>query len=450
MNRNRYFGSNSLAAAYAGGSDKAFIRGGRLILMLRNEIDRRSFLRAGLAASALVVAETTLRSRAAMGAARFPAGVNALSREIAYAAALDPRRLSPVKVSRDRLIRTVVGLRPYRAEGFVVEPEKLGEKLLVHNYGHGGAGVTLSWGTASLAVDLARDFIQTTRQPQRPQGRFGRTARARNFHPSFAVLGCGVSGLSTARLLQQRFPDGTANVTIYAKSLPPDTTSNIAGAYWYPSSVFDSEVITPKFSEQFYTACRISHRAFQLLVGSEYGVRWIEIYDLIRNEASLQREILGGAELYPQTQIYRDAQSYFGYPYTRQFQSMLIEPHTYLRSLLRDFYIAGGKVVVREFATREEVARLREPLVFNCTGLGARALFKDEKLIPVRGQLEVLLPQPEIDYCYLSGSGYMFPRRDGIILGGTWQHEDWNLQPDPETTTTILNAHAEIMKAATR
>ena len=417
--------------------------------MPRNEIDRRSFLRAGLAASALVVAETAFRPRSlAIGATRLPASFPP-SANATYPSVLEHRSLAPVKVSRDRLIRSVVGLRPYRDEGFVVESEKLGEKVLVHNYVHGGAGVTLSWGTASLAVDLASDFIQTARRQTLP-GRLRRPARARNFHPTFAVLGCGVSGLSTARLLQQRFPDGTANVTIYAKALPPDTTSNIAGAYWYPSSAFDDAAVTPKFAAQFLTACRISHRAFQLLVGPEYGVRWIEIYDLIRNEASLQHEILGGNELYPQIQIYRDAQSYFGSPYTRQFQSMLIEPHTYLRALLRDFYIAGGKVVVREFATREEVARLRESLVFNCTGLGARALFKDEKLIPVRGQLEVLLPQPEIDYCYLSGSGYMFPRRDGIILGGTFQHEDWNLQPDPATTTRLLEAHAELMKAAQR
>jgi glycine/D-amino acid oxidase-like deaminating enzyme len=421
--------------------------------MPRTEIDRRSFLRAGLAASALAVAETHLGSRAfAIGRTPFPAASSPFSARAAYAPLFERRVLAPVKVSRDRLIRSVVGLRPYRSEGFVVESEKLGEKLLVHNYGHGGAGVTLSWGTASLAVDLARDFIQTTRQPQKSRSRLRALAGAntRGTGLSFAVLGCGVSGLSTARLLQQRYSDGSANVTIYAKSLPPDTTSNIAGAYWYPSSAFDPEAVTTKFSEQFQTACRISHRAFQTLVGPEYGVRWIEIYELIRNEGSLQHELLGGAELYPQTQIYRDAQSYFGFPYTRQFNSMLIEPHTYLRGLLRDFFIAGGKVVVREFGTREEVARLREPIVFNCTGLGARALFKDEKLIPVRGQLEVLLPQPEIDYCYLSGSGYMFPRRDGIILGGTWQHEDWNLQPDPAITTSLLNAHAEIMKAATR
>lgn len=409
--------------------------------MARNEIDRRSFLRAGLSASALVVAAPALRTRAFAGStASFFYPQPSL-----YPALLERRSLAPVKVSRDRLIRSVVGLRPFRSEGFVVETEKLREKLLIHNYGHGGAGVTLSWGTASLAVDLARDFLQTA-----ANGSSSRSARAnpRRLYPGFAVLGCGVSGLSTARLLQQRFPDGTQNVTIYAKNLPPDTTSNVAGAWWYPASAFDPESVTAKFTEQFQRACRISNRAFQTLVGPEYGVRWTETYELIRHEESLQRELLGGNDLYPQIEIYRNEQSYFGFPFTKQYNSLLIEPHTYLRALLRDFFIAGGKVVVKEFRTREEVARLRENIIFNCTGLGARALFNDQKLIPVRGQLEVLLPQPEVDYCYLAGGSYMFPRRDGIILGGTWGHDDWNLEPDPETTASILAAHTEIMKGS--
>ena len=124
---------------------------------------------------------------------------------------------------------------------------------------------------------------------------------------------------------------------------------------------------------------------------------------------------------------------------------MLIEPSIYLSALLRDFYIAGGKLVVKEFRNREEIARLPETVIFNCSGLGARALFNDEELIPVRGQLEVLLPQPEIDYCYLS-SGYMFPRRDGIILGGTWDRDDWSLAPNPDQASWILDTHEEIMK----
>jgi glycine/D-amino acid oxidase-like deaminating enzyme len=112
---------------------------------------------------------------------------------------------------------------------------------------------------------------------------------------------------------------------------------------------------------------------------------------------------------------------------------------------LLDFYIAGGRVVVKEFRNRREIARLREQVVFNCTGLGSRELFDDQELEPVRGQLEVLLPQPEIDYCYLS-SGYMFPRRDGIILGGTWDHGNWSLEPDAEQANGILETHTEIMK----
>jgi len=338
------------------------------------------------------------------------------------------RHFAPVKVARNRIIREVVGLRPYRPSGFVVDAQRFGSKLLVHNYGHGGGGVTLSWGTASLAVDLLRDFL-IARKAARPT--------------RFAVLGCGVSGLSTARLLQRRFQNGPGTVTIYAKDLPPDTTSNIAGAWWAPTSVY--ETATPKFNEQFRQACRISNRSFQLLVGAEYGVRWIDTFELMRHEASLGRELHGGNDLYPQIEIHRDPENYFGFPFVRQYMSMLIEPSIYLSALLRDFYIAGGRVVVKEFKSREQIARLREPVVFNCTGLGSRALFDDEELIPVRGQLEVLLPQPEIDYCYLS-SGYMFPRRDGIILGGTWDHDDWSLTPNAEQATGILEAHMEIMK----
>ena len=367
---------------------------------------RRDFLRGAIATSlALAATRSTLA---------FPA----------------KRQFAPVKVARDRVIREVVGLRPFRPGGFVVEAQRLGNKFLVHNYGHGGGGVTLSWGTASLALDLARDFLVARRSP----------APAR-----FAVLGCGVSGLSTARLLQRHFQNGPGTVTIYAKDLPPNTTSNIAGASWSPTSVFEPQETTARFNEQFRAACRISNRAFQLLVGNDYGVRWIDMFEFVSSEMNLQRELPGGNDLYYNRESHHDGETNFGFPYVRAYSTMLIEPSIYLSALLRDFYIAGGRVVVKEFKAREELARLREPVIFNCTGLGSRALFGDNDLGPVRGQLEILLPQPEIDYAYMS-SGYMFPRRDGIVLGGTWDHDDWSLQPDPEQAEDILESHIEIMK----
>jgi glycine/D-amino acid oxidase-like deaminating enzyme len=402
-----------------------------------------------LATGALVVADAPFGSLAR-------AGERQASRQLLTAPlgrVSETRHFAPVKVARNRIIRTVVGLRPYRDEGFVVEAERLGDKLLVHNYGHGGAGVTLSWGTSSLAVDIARDFLQTgtlTTDAVRPLPQAVLTRSRRRAPRRFAVLGCGVMGLSTARLLQRRLQAEGGTVTIYAKDIPPQTTSNIAGAWWSPTSVYDPQMASARFLEQFRLACHISNRAFQELVGSEYGVRWIDSFELITREASLDREPPGGAALYPQMEVHRSPEQYFGFPYTRQFSTMLIEPHTYLRALLRDFYGTGGKIVVKEFKRREEIARLSEQVVFNCTGLGARDLFGDQKLGPVRGQLEVLLPQPEVDYCYISGSGYMFPRRDGIILGGTFDHDDWSLEPKAEQTTEILEGHAEIMKGLQR
>src|SRR5260370_28072141 len=166
-----------------------------------------------------------------------------------------PRQLARVKVGSERIIRTVVGLRPFRPSGFVLKSEALGAKTLIHNYGHGGGGVTLWWGTAHLATELA----QATG------------------HRQAAVLGCGAVGLASARLLQRR----GVEVTIYARELPPHTTSNIAGAQWSPFSVSDHDRQTPAFILQFTRAARLSRRYFQVLVGPYYGVPCIENYELI-------------------------------------------------------------------------------------------------------------------------------------------------------------------------
>ncbi|HEX8722911.1 MAG TPA: FAD-dependent oxidoreductase [Pyrinomonadaceae bacterium] len=370
-------------------------------------MERRSFLRTVLAAGAYAAAAGGAGARL----------VSAVRQE-------EPRRLPALKVSRDRLIRTVVGLRPYRPEGFVLTNERLGEKVVVHNYGHGGGGVSLSWGVALLAAEQARSLEDR----------------------SVAVVGCGVVGLSTARVLQRR---GKA-VTIYARELPPETTSNVAGALWYPTHVYDPQKASSAFLERFGLACRLSHREFQSYVGPEYGVRWMETY-LLRAEAEpAGHEPVGGAALYPETRRYADARRFFGYPFVRQFGSMMIEPQIYLRALLRDFHTAGGRLVVRELKTREEVAALPERVIFNCTGLGARALFGDQGLASMRGQIEVLLPQPELDYGYLANSLYMFPRADGVILGGTFEAGNWSMDADAATTARIIEGNAQIAKGLRR
>jgi glycine/D-amino acid oxidase-like deaminating enzyme len=125
---------------------------------------------------------------------------------------------------------------------------------------------------------------------------------------------------------------------------------------------------------------------------------------------------------------------------------MYVETGRYLRQMIRDVQVAGGKVEVRKFATPADIASLPEGLVFNCTGLGSRDLFGDADLHPVRGQLAILEPQPEVRYAYL-GDGYMFPRPDGILLGGTFEMDEFDPTPQPADIARILAVHKRFFSA---
>ena len=334
------------------------------------------------------------------------------------------RRFARVHASPARVIRTVAGLRPFRPSGFVVKAEKFDSKTVVHNYGHGGGGMSLSWGTAQIAVEEAVKTGQTR----------------------FAVLGSGGVGLATACLLQRRGFD----VTIYAKDLPPHTTSNISGALWGPVEVSDHDKTTPEYREQFARAARLSHRYFQELVGDYYGVRWIEIYAL-SDEAPVNSSSTGSQssirDLYPDMRTLSAGGHPFAAPYVRRYSSMLIEPPVYLNAVMRDFLLAGGRIVIREFDSVQAVLALPEQVILNCTGLGAGTIFHDEELMPIKGQLSILLPQPEIDYIALTDEYYMFPRKDGILLGGTHERGVWTLEPNPAAAERIIEAHVKIFGA---
>lgn len=318
--------------------------------------------------------------------------------------------LVPVNVDAGRVIRTVAGLRPYRDSGFVVRREALGDKALVHNYGHGGGGITLSWGSSRLATDLGLP------------GHGGQVA----------VIGAGALGLTTARLVQEAgFP-----VVVYAKAMPPHTTSNIAGGQIETAYLYKDEAVTPEWRQQLMKAMDYSWRRWQIMVGDEYGVRWLPTYE---------ETVLSGPNpmdpYYPATHTLTPAEHPFPLETVVRFETMYVETGQFLRQTIRDIQIAGGKFQVRSFATPQDIATLPEKLVFNCTGLGSRELFGDQNLHPLRGQLAILLPQPEVRYALSGGPGYMFPRADGIILGGTAERDVWDPNPDPATIARLIQRH---------
>ena len=336
-----------------------------------------------------------------------------------------------IEASWERVIRTTVGLRPHRDAGFVLKADKLDSKMLVHNYGHGGSGMSLSWGTGYIAAEMA------LQQEQR---------RA-------AVIGCGVVGLTSARQLQRRGFD----VTIYAMAIPPDTTSNMSLAGFTPvSGLIANDRRTPEWDAQFQRAVEIAYRQLQLLAGPNYGVSWISNYSLT-DEVRPQG---GGLESQLLPPGMRTAQTVFGpgeHPFPTKYAveqaTMRFEPSIYLDALIRDFLMFGGHIVIRKFDTPRDLMSLNEPLVVNCTGLGSRSLFSDDEVIPIKGQLTHFVPQPEINY-QTNGGGitpapggfgiHMMPRRDGIALGGTQERNVWTLEPNEEARQRVVGDHIKL------
>ncbi len=325
------------------------------------------------------------------------------------------------RIAPGNVIREVVGHRPFRPSGFVVRAERVDDKLLIHNYGHGGGGISLAWGSSALAVQ----------------------ALGNRLPGEAAVVGSGVMGLTSARLLQ----DAGWQVTIHTRSVARHTTSNVAGGEWGPFSVHDPDVSSEAFKTRLDWAARISHHAYTNLTGADYGIRWLEQYSLSRTAPEPMDEPGQWDDLFPHTADLAPGEHPFGDWHAHRNVTMQIDPGTLLRALVRDFQLAGGRIRIRDFTSAGDVLGLPEPVIFNCTGLGAAALFDDQELVPAKGQLLFLPPDPAVDYMTLGGGRgqlYMFPRSDVLLLGGTFKLNDWSTQPEPDETDRILEEHERL------
>jgi D-amino-acid oxidase len=87
-------------------------------------------------------------------------GTNELSDDLAVDPASTARIVAEctrvLKIESPRVLAERVGLRPYRKSGVRLERAQLGDgRAVIHNYGHGGSGFTLSWGCASDVLRMA-------------------------------------------------------------------------------------------------------------------------------------------------------------------------------------------------------------------------------------------------------------------------------------------------------
>ena len=331
--------------------------------------------------------------------------------------------LAPVRAEKDRLFDITVCLRPFRAAGPRLDAEQVGRKLVVHNYGHGGSGWSLSWGSATIALRKAM-----TVSPRR-----------------IAVIGCGAIGTTTALLARE----AGADVTIYARDLLPDTRSARATGSWTPDSrIALTSAAAQGFGDLWEEMARISFKRYRRYLGLPGSpVEWTDRYflsDLTPDQAAAHQpeDPLGFAsyherirDLTPVAQDVPPEGTPFPVASVRRTTQMMFNVADYGHTLLSDYLAAGGRIERREFHALGDVAQLSEDVVINCTGYAARELCKDETVVPVRGQIGWLIPQPEVNYGVIYDGISMLSRRDGIVIqsleGGDMRgYNDANETPD--------------------
>lgn len=327
--------------------------------------------------------------------------------------------LSTPNIARENMIGTNVGIRPFRKTGIRIEGEEIGDKWIIHNYGYGGSGLTLSFGGALEVLEI----LKTKKKPCK----------------SVAVLGAGVIGLTTAYdLLEKGY-----EVEIYADEWPPHLTSNVAAGIWSPLS-FPKDLSEEK--REFHLQMeKKSESRFLKSLGDfpEFvGVRLIPVYSF-ESQSSEKLDRIGLEE---------EVIVHFDNGITRngvRVYEIGIDGQLFMHDL--SLKIRQKGVIFRQchFKSLEDVLSLEQPIIINCTSMGSIPLFNDQEFIPIRGQLVYFNQQKDIDYLYYheiendpSDSTIFFvsvyPWSDRMILGGVYEQNEEELVISQEIIDRIV------------
>lgn len=313
--------------------------------------------------------------------------------------------IAPIRASMDRVFDITVCTRPFRAQGPRLDTETIGDTLVVHNYGHGGSGWSLSWGSGTIAVQKAMA----------------------NSPREIAVVGCGALGLTSAILAQR----AGAKVTIYARDLFPQVRSSRATGSWTPDSrIALTSAAGPAFGPLWEQMTRTSWKTYRDYLGlpgdpvvfsDHYTLRNSDAQGLDTPEppnaldfAEYQRSY--APELRFRGELMPPGSTPFDWPTVVRSSSLTFNIRNYGHTLMLDFLAAGGQFVRTEFHEPGELARLKEKVVINCPGYAARQWWKDQSVVPVRGQIGWLVPQKEVAYGLLYGNVNIVSRTDGIVV----------------------------------
>ncbi len=374
-------------------------------------------------------------------------------------------------LSKENMIGTVSGLRPYKDSGFLISTQILGKqnkttdiirignvlyriskggKLLIHNFGHGGSGLGFSLGSAELAVNhlLVEMNLNVGGYfdplfKVNPLGIPGDNLKELGVHRSIpqslnsasqiAVLGAGVNGLAVAYLLTKL----GFTVTIYAEKHYSDTVSNKAGGLFSPCCVQETKDL---WEHQKHTW--VQSRSYNLLLelaGAGIGISPMRLYTALESLAGMEQLPKG---LIPPVKTLNP----LPFPGTKSrnekgylFETILIDTPHYLNHLHSNLIEQGVEMNIgQQFRDIQDVMDIKEKILFNTLGLGS-TLFGFNDLHPVRGDLVHYKPDPDLTYMVFHKDKYVFPQKDKMVVGGSFKMYVRHLEPDHKKNQAIID-----------
>jgi hypothetical protein len=357
-------------------------------------MDRRHLLKNSLALGGLV----GLGTAASRTAAAQTSGVPFMDR---------PPKLIPMRAHPDRIYDIKCCIRPFRTKGPRLDVEHIGDAMVVHNYGHSGAGWSLSWGSADMQVQKAM-----SRSPRK-----------------IAVLGCGIIGITSAIMAQR----AGAQVTIYTRELFHRTRSVRANGSWTPASHMALASEAPSnLGDVWERMTRISWKNLRQFVGMAGDpVKFADHYYLSDTPFDApppppppspipipQYYELGDrvGDITAARQTLTPDINPFPVQYAQRTTYLFFNFSEYGHVLMSAFFAAGGKIVMRDFHSPGELAHLPEKVIINCPGYAAHDWWRDKAMIPLRGQTEWLIPQPEVNYGLTYRNVEARSKSDGIMM----------------------------------
>ena len=235
------------------------------------------------------------------------------------------------------------------------------------------------------------------------------------------VVGAGVIGLTCAVRLREAGYDAH----VLARDLPPETTSAVAAALWYPYRALPKDKVARWAKTSYDVLAQLARDE----PASGVRMRWGT--ELLRT---------GGDEPWwraavPTVEEAHDVPA--GYAGGWRLTVPVADTSSYLPWLVSRLEQLGGTL------TRTWLPALpTEGIAVNCTGLAARALTDDDTVRPVRGQV-VALEQVGLTEWLLEQSNataltYIVPREHDIVVGGTAEEDVYDPRPDPAVAQEIL------------